>query len=471
MKLNRIFLFITLSFFLFVGCEESYLDDPAPTSSVNSSVVFSSKAGVEAFISGIHRRARAQFIANTHQGGLYSMYYARDVKANDILTKATWYLWDYDHTYRAPTYGRTKFSWEFPYYMINQANIGIKGLNESTGLAESDKNELMAQFLGLRGFYYFQLALEFNHHPTYDPKAKAPPIYTEPATDSKPMSTITELFTQIKKDLSDASTMASSSRINKTYLNKNVIEGFKARVHLYLREYAEAEASAAAARSGFSVVDSEYGDGFNDMSMSEVIWAMAQTTDQSNYYYIAPHVFSDHENGPYQGTFFNNDFVQLFSETDSRNTFYHYYSSNTSAWFAWVTSKFTFAFDSDMIMMRAPEMMLIEAEAKARQAKYTEAATLLETLQTTRDASAVSSGNTGQDLIDEIMVERRKELYCELGVEWFDAKRMRTGIKRTGNHRVFLDLEPDDKRFILCIPQSEIDANEYIDDSINTARL
>ena len=69
------------------------------------------------------------------------------------------------------------------------------------------------------------------------------------------------------------------------------------------------------------------------------------------------------------------------------------------------------------------------------------------------------------------MVERRKELYCEIGVEWFDAKRFRTGITRTGNHRVFLDLTPDDKRFILCIPQTEIDANEFIDDSINNDRL
>jgi len=470
MKTNRILLLFTLFSLLLVSCEEAFLDDPAPTSSVNSSVVFSSKAGVEAFISGIHRRARAQF-SNTHNGGLYSMYYARDVKANDVLTKATWFLWDYDHTYRAPTYGRVTFSWQFPYYMINQANIGIKGLNESNAISDSDKDELMAQFLSLRGFYYYQLALEFNHHPSYDANAAAPPIYTEPATDSKPMSTITELFGQIKSDLAQASSLASTSRINKTYINKNVINGFLARVHLYLGEYAEAESAAAAARTGYSLNSAQYTTGFDDMSIDETMWAMAQSTDQSNYYYIAPHSFTDHENGAYQGTFFNNDFVQLFSATDVRNTFYHYYSIDTTAWFAWVTSKFTFAFDSDMIMMRSAEMMLIEAEAKARQGNDTQAATLLYSLQSERDSSAVASGNTGASLLDEIMIERRKELYCEVGVEWFDAKRTRTGVTRTGNHRVFLDLEPDDKRFILCIPQTEIDANEFIDDSVNSDRL
>ena len=470
MNIKNYLLILVAASFSFTSCSDDFLNDPAPTSSVNSSVVFSSKAGVEAFISGIHRRARSQF-TSTHNGGLYSMYMARSVKANDVIQDATWYLWDYDHTYRAPTYGRTTFNWEFPYYMINQANIGIKGLNESS-LSDTDKDELMSQFLGLRGFYYFQLALEYNHHPSYKTDAAAPPIYLEPAVDSKAMSDITTLFNQVKSDLTEASQKASESRINKTYLNKHVIEGFKARVHLYLREYAEAEASAAAARSGFSMNAAQY-SGQDDMSADEVIWAMGQSSDQSNYYYVAPHAFTDHSQDAYYGTFFNDDFVNLFSTTDVRNTFYAEYTLNPALYYRWVSSKWNFAFTSDMILMRAPEMLLIEAEAKARQGEA-DAATLLFDLQSNRDSAAVASGNTGQDLIDEIMVERRKELYCELGVEWFDAKRLRTGMPRTANHRVSMAADPivaDDKRFILCIPQAEIDANELIDDNINSDRL
>lgn len=470
MNIKNYLLILFAASFSFTSCSDDFLNDPAPTSSVNSSVVFSSKAGVEAFISGIHRRARSQF-TSTHNGGLYSMYMARSVKANDVIQDATWYLWDYDHTYRAPTYGRTKFNWEFSYYMINQANIGIKGLNESS-LSDTDKDELMSQFLGLRGFYYFQLALEYNHHPSYKNDAAAPPIYLEPAVDSKGMSDITTLFNQIKSDLTEASQKASESRINKSYLNKHVIEGFKARVHLYLREYAEAEASAAAARSGFSMNAAQY-SGQDDMSADEVIWAMAQSSDQSNYYYVAPHAFTDHSQDAYYGTFFNDDFVNLFSTTDVRNTFFAAYTLNPALYYRWVSSKWNFAFTSDMILMRAPEMLLIEAEAKARQGEA-DAATLLFDLQSNRDSAAVASGNTGQDLIDEIMVERRKELYCELGVEWFDAKRLRTGMPRTANHRVSMAADPivaDDKRFILCIPQAEIDANELIDDNINLDRL
>jgi hypothetical protein len=49
----------------------------------------------------------------------------------------------------------------------------------------------------------------------------------------------------------------------------------------------------------------------------------------------------------------------------------------------------------------------------------------------------------------ETLVERRKELYA--GVEWFDAKRLRRGITRTGNHRIgaSASLTTDDKKFFL----------------------
>jgi hypothetical protein len=117
-------------------------------------------------------------------------------------------------------------------------------------------------------------------------------------------------------------------------------------------------------------------------------------------------------------------------------------------------------------------MMLIEMEAEARLGNESEASSLLLALQQNRDPNAQASGNTGNALIEEILVERRKELYGEMGVEWFDAKRLRKGITRTGNHRVksTANLLPDDKKFFLKIPQKEIDANLLIDDAINNGR-
>ena len=45
---------------------------------------------------------------------------------------------------------------------------------------------------------------------------------------------------------------------------------------------------------------------------------------------------------------------------------------------------------------------------------------MLYELQLDRDPNAVASGNTGQALIDEILLERRKELYGEVGVGYLE---------------------------------------------------
>jgi hypothetical protein len=52
-------------------------------------------------------------------------------------------------------------------------------------------------------------------------------------------------------------------------------------------------------------------------------------------------------------------------------------------------------------------------------------------LQNNRDVKAVKSNNTAA-LLEEILVER----IVPRKVEWFDAKRLRRGITRTGNQRV-----------------------------------
>ena len=209
------------------------------------------------------------------------------------------------------------------------------------------------------------------------------------------------------------------------------------------------------------------------MSASEWIWAMPQRADQTNYFYIAPHAFTDNVNDGYGLAFWNKEFVSLFSTTDVRNTFVDLYNvGDGNQYFARASSKFTFDFSSDIPIIRSPEMMLIEIEAKARLGNESEASGMLFTLQQNRDPNAQPSGNTGDALIEEILVERRKELYGEIGVEWFDAKRLRRGITRTGNHRIgsSANLLPDDKKFFLKVPQKEIDANLLIDDSVNSNR-
>ena len=183
-----------------MSCDKDYLEEPKPTGTINSDAVFKSKESAEALISGILRLSRISY-EKTDTGGLYSIFFARVVKGNDLILGNGWYHFDYENDNREPTYRRTTFTWEFPFTIINQINIFIDGVNTSKYLLDSEKQPLLAQAYALRAFYYFQLAMEFQHTFSYNPTLPAPPIYREPANEGKAMSSLSELYNFILEDL------------------------------------------------------------------------------------------------------------------------------------------------------------------------------------------------------------------------------------------------------------------------------
>lgn len=460
---------------VFTACSKDFLKEPKPTDEVSEDVIFGSASGADAHISGILRRMRGQYTSGHDAGGLNSVYFARTAKGNDIIIGTSWFNFDYQNDNREPTYRRTSFTWEFSYYVIGQLNQFIAGVEASEALTDEEKSSFLGQARALRGFYYHQLVLEFCPNYNVDPNFPAPPIYITPSEEGKPMSTTSEVYDLILDDLEFAVSVLDGSRLDKSYVNLQVANAMLARVYQVLGRWSDAEATARNAYGGdiASVLDpASYTNGFSDMSNTEWIWALAQYDDQSQYYFSAPHVQTDHRVLSYSNAYVNTEFVDLFSETDVRRIFAHYYDVDTTSFGYWITDKFSFTFASDIPIIRTPEMILIEAEAKYYNSDPVGAHDLLYQLQVNRDPNAVYSTNTGEALLEEILVERRKELYGEVGIEWYDAKRYQTGITRTGNSRLkgASSLEPNDKRFYLKIPQSEIDANENIDESVNADR-
>ncbi|WP_297985022.1 RagB/SusD family nutrient uptake outer membrane protein [uncultured Chryseobacterium sp.] len=456
------------------SCREEYLNEPAPTASVSPDVVFGSKEGANAFMAGILRRTRGQFTA-TDAGNLGSMYFARTNKGNDVINAASWFGFDYANDNREPTYRRTVFTWNFLYYIINQVNAFIKGVEESTEISADDKNELLGQAYAMRAFMYFELSMEFQHTYTYDTALPAPPIYNEPnALEGNPMSTQKEMYDFIVSDIEHAISIGSTNRINKSYFNKTVAYAVGARIYQVMGNWAKAAQYANLAYGGSvsgALQPAAYSLGFDDMDENKE-WLLAdpQTSDQSAYYYLAPHGFFTMTESAYNNTYINKTLVALFTATDVRNTFA---KTTRTDYRQWYTKKFKFAFDADVPLIRTAEMILIEAESLYRSGNEAGAKSILYQLQKNRDASAVQSANTGAALLNEILVERRKELYGEIGIEWYDAKRLRKGLPRDSWHRLNLatnPMMPDDKRFFLKIPQAEIDANPNIDDTVNSNR-
>ncbi|RYF62003.1 MAG: RagB/SusD family nutrient uptake outer membrane protein, partial [Cytophagaceae bacterium] len=117
--------------------------------------------------------------------------------------------------------------------------------------------------------------------------------------------------------------------------------------------------------------------------------------------------------------------------------------------------------------MRVAEMYLIEAEAQARLGNSTAAATALFDLVSKRDPSYVKSTKTGTPLIDEILFNRRIELWGE-GFRFTDLKRMNMALNRNGTTNissavvVLFDVPPGDVQWEFLIPRRELNANKAI---------
>ena len=120
----------------------------------------------------------------------------------------------------------------------------------------------------------------------------------------------------------------------------------------------------------------------------------------------------------------------------------------------------------DIPYIRLAEMYLILAEAYAKTpGKETDAQNTLYTLAHNRDASYVLSTNTGQALIDEILIQRRVELWGE-GFRFYDLKRLNLPLDRTvvpnfvsASVGGVMQVAAGDNKWQFAIPIAELQAN------------
>lgn len=105
-------------------------------------------------------------------------------------------------------------------------------------------------------------------------------------------------------------------------------------------------------------------------------------------------------------------------------------------------------------VLRYSEMVLIQAEGRARSGNEASAHTALNRLRTNRNLSSITP--TGQTLLDEIMLQRRLEFAFE-GHRFFDLKRLGMAIAKDPADGA--SLSASDPRVLSFIPAAEIGVN------------
>ncbi|MBH8575633.1 RagB/SusD family nutrient uptake outer membrane protein [Nostocaceae cyanobacterium CENA369] len=488
---------VVSSFMTISGCKKDYLETK-PTDKVDNVSIFTTTANASVALNGIYRYMfeRTTTTSSNAQGkpGVAGILLGIDHMGEDLhQANATWFTSTGEGNYVA---ARTDNAASNLYYyrtffrMIGNANYIIANIDKAEG-TQAERNRVKAEALTLRAYSYSYLVQFYGTR--YNAAAKpnnqlAVPMPLSPSDSRMPRVSVETVYAQIVKDLDDAIALNVTTVPNKTHINVWVSKGLRARVALTMQDYPNAIKYAKEVVDGNAyplMSQADYQTGFNNLALSEYMWGSNPTTEQgdtfgSYYAQIAYNANTTYQRGTPKRI--NSALYNLIGANDVRKKMWE--PAPTTANFPLPTTAFVrvpymsrkFSVKAvgdpslgDFPWMRSAEMHLILAEAYARSGGQDLAAqNALFALVSRRDLTAVKSTNTGQALIDEIMVNRRVELWGE-GFRYLDLKRLNLPLDRTvvpnytatSVNNVML-IPAGDSRFLFLIPRDEINANPNI---------
>lgn len=456
-KINS-FLILFLAFVILQGCESDFLESK-PTDSVSKDDVFESAESARGVLAAIYRVWRTT--DNTYTG-LTFLTQCADAMGPDMQKIASY---EQVIAYSAMNQdGATvRYPWQMLYNNINNINDLLANLDDVSGL-QAEIDQVRGEALAMRGYCYFELVRRYQH--TYAIASSMPgvPIYTEPTTSEtlgNPRSSVSEVYTQILSDLTQASSLMSTDRQHKGYFNVDVINAILARVYITMEDWTNAITNAQLARQDYPLMSAEdWQGGFTDVSNSEWIWGQKNSADEnpgigSAANHLVPIIAGAVWFWP------PNELPALYSATDIRGELFELQADGR-----YFNFKFQIIMDpynsGDYPYIRSVEMYLIEAEAMAKSSNESGAQDALYEVQLRADPSAVKSTATGQALIDEILIEKRKEFWGE-GIIFFDMLRNQMPLVRDPDHQAPLSFPANSWEFIFPIPEREFLINRNLD--------
>lgn len=485
-KLSFLALFIVL---FSASCKKEFLDTFS-TTAVSASDALATTQNAYAALNGIHRIMYIQYDAQP-QGGYGGIMVIRDLMGEDVLYTLANGRQDFsghvrwlDH--RNVNSGNTRFVFRLYYRIISNANILINGIDKAEG-PQADKNIIKGQALVYRAWAHFELVQYWGER--FDAAGAnnglGVPLMLTNTLEGQPRATVAQVYAQVNKDLDEAIVLLDgytrSGSAAKSNFNKNVAQGIKARVALAQQNWDVAATNAIAARAGFTLMsNADYLAGFNNTANSEWMWGSDQIADHNTFFWSFFANMGCNFNGTNTRTnpkAINRTLWDALPATDVRKGCWDLTGATVpippgGARIPYQSKKFL-AFDAatsigDIPYMRAAEMFLIEAEARARQGgREADARQALFTLIRNRNPNYVLSTNSGQALIDEIMFHRRVELWGE-GFRFLDLKRTNSSLDRTvvpnTNAAISLTLQvpAGDKLWIWLFPQDEMNTNPQL---------
>ncbi len=475
---------------LMTGC----IDETFPTNVATGDQLASSAKATEALLWAMPAYANKFDVLGSeahYDWGYGSIIHIRDVMTEEYAVATSTYD-HYTNWHRNEALGenwaKTQFIWNYYWKFVQTANNMIRTIDPEVA-SEVQLGYLGAGY-GFRAFLYLDMAqmfefLENDGTSSVNTAGNSVlyltvPIVTEDITEEEardnPRVSRQEMYDFILSDLQAAEEyIQHMSRSNKTLPDLSVIYGLRARLHMWVGEYADARTYARKAIDTGNYTPTTQDQwlntstGFNDLSTSSWMWGsqmqsedeVVQTgilnwtswaSNETTYGYASA--------GPYNlidARFYsrisNDDFRKLSwkaperSALEGKNTYVNQalgeelpeYASLKFRPGSGEVGDYTVGSSCAYPLMRIEEMYFIEAEAAAH-LNATEGVQLLENfMKTYRYSSYACTASGSDDVVDEIFLQKRIEFWGE-GISYFDYKRLNKPVERGYVGTNFADL-------------------------------
>jgi hypothetical protein len=323
--------------------------------------------------------------------------------------------------------------WAAMYYGIGIANQILARVPPLTDLEQTEKDEILGEAHFLRALHYHNLVKLWGPVPLV-----LAPVETPEEASEVTRASVDDVYARIFSDLDEAARLITNTT-QRTRASAGAVEALRARVALYRGDWAQAEAQASAAAARGYALAPDYGDLFADGATPEDVFKVAFTVQDFNnfgFYYK-----TRKEARPTE------DLAAAYEPGDLRAAWsLQRDAQNRLIGNKWQTTQGA----EDFHAIRFAEVLLIRAEALARQGRLEEAVADYNRLRARAGLAPHVLGQdvtTEDDVLGAIWHERRVELAFE-GDRWPD-------LVRTGRAVEVLGIRPE--MTLYPIPQSELD--------------
>ncbi|MGB2231949.1 MAG: RagB/SusD family nutrient uptake outer membrane protein [Flavobacteriaceae bacterium] len=377
--------------------------------------------------------------------------------------------------------------WSSRYATINRVNRVLRAIdNIAFDEAElADVDHIKAQLYAFRALAHLDLFQYFTKDYTDANSLSVINIDFVPEVLSEfERNTVAETTTFIKNDLELALQLINDDLVpSNYYINSSAVKAIYARFALVTEDYNKALEMATDVVTDYQLADAtEYPNVFAPNAAAplapnvEIVFQLRRTGGGAagNFYFnsvdITGGAFYEMSNELYNA--FDNDDIRKTAFVTADSEFNGVNDPTNILLIGKYPGSDAGLLTNDFKLLRVSEMVLVKAEAEARLNQLSTAATTLKTLADARlDSNTVVETFTNvNDALNTILEQRRLEL-CYEGHRYLDLKRIGGDINK-GVDREDVDcvsftatqctLVPNDYRFTLPIPTSEIEGNSVI---------